>query len=68
MLARMWIKGNIHPLLVGVQTCTVTMEISVVIPQEAGSRSTSRSSYTTLGYIPKGHIILPQKHLYDHVH
>ena len=34
MLARMWSKGNTPPLLVGVQTCTATMEINVVVPQK----------------------------------
>lgn len=29
-------KRNTHPLLRGVQTCTETMEISVVVPQESG--------------------------------
>ena len=28
MLARMWNKGNTPPLLVGVQMCTATMEMS----------------------------------------
>lgn len=32
--------GGTHPLLVEVQTCTTTMEISVAVPWEAGSRST----------------------------
>jgi hypothetical protein len=29
-------KGNIHPLLVGVQASKATMEISVAVSQEAG--------------------------------
>ena len=49
MLVRMWGKG-IHPLGLGMQTCTATMEISVVFPQEAGN---SRSIYTVLGHKPK---------------
>lgn len=32
-----------------VETDTVTMEISVVVPQEAGNRSTTRSRHPTLG-------------------
>lgn len=44
-----------------------TMEISVVVLQEAENRSISRSSYTTLGHIPKGLCILPQRSLLIHV-
>jgi hypothetical protein len=51
---------DFHPLLMGMQTCVATVEINVVIPQEDENDSTSRSSYTTLGHIPKGHSILPQ--------
>lgn len=36
-------KGNAHPLLVEVQTCT-----SAVDMQEAGNRSTSRHTQTTI--------------------
>jgi hypothetical protein len=50
----MWSKGNIHQLLVGGQTCTATTEITVVVPQKDGNRSTSRSNYKTCGYIAKG--------------
>jgi hypothetical protein len=53
MTARMYNKQNIYPLLVGVQTYTATMEISVYVPQENGKISTIRSSYPTLGCIPK---------------
>jgi hypothetical protein len=34
MLARMWRKGNTPPLLVGLQACTTTLEISLVVPQK----------------------------------
>ena len=37
-------------LLVRVQTLTVSMEIILTVPEEAGSRST----YTTLRHIPEG--------------
>jgi hypothetical protein len=33
MLARMWIKGNTHTLLVGVQIWTATVEISMLVPE-----------------------------------
>lgn len=68
MLVRMWSKGNNLPFMVGVQTCTTTMEINVTVPQEAGNCSTSRPSYTNLGHTSKGHFILPQGHLLNHVH
>lgn len=49
-------------LMVGVQTCTAT----TAVPQNVGTQSTSRSSYTTLGHIPKGFVTLPQGHLLNH--
>ena len=66
--AKMWSKGNIHPLLVGMQTCTVIMEISVMVSWEYRNKSTSKSIYTTLGYMPKGCFILLKRHLLNHVH
>lgn len=68
MLGRMQRKRNTHPLLVGVQTGMTTMEISVEVPQEAGKRSTSRCSCTTLGNVRTGRYILPQRHLLAHAH
>jgi hypothetical protein len=38
MLARMWIKGNTPPLLVGLQACTTTLEISLAVPQKIGCK------------------------------
>lgn len=32
----MWSKGNTHSLLVGLYSCSTTMEISMAISQEAG--------------------------------
>ena len=34
MLARMWRKRNTPPLLVGLQACTTTLEISLAVPQK----------------------------------
>ena len=45
-------KEHTHPLLVGVQTCIATMEISVMVPQEDANQSTPRSRYTALGHLP----------------
>jgi hypothetical protein len=35
------VKANTHPLMVGLQTSIVIIEISVLVPQENGNRSTS---------------------------
>ena len=68
MLDRMWNKGNTPPLLVGVQTCTATLEISMVISQKITKQPTSRPSETAFGYIPKGFSIIPQGHVLNYVH
>ena len=36
MLVRMWIKRDTPPLLVGLQACTTTLEISLVVPHKIG--------------------------------
>jgi hypothetical protein len=57
MLARMWRKRNTPPLLVGLQACTTTLEISLVVPQKTGHSTTGRSSNTSPGHpedIPTG--------------
>lgn len=61
-------KGQNHPLLIGLQTCTATVEISKAVPQEAVNRSTSRSSYNISGHIPKRLYSLEQTHSPKHVH
>ena len=64
MLVKMWCKGtNTHPLLVGVQTCIIIMEISMVVPQEDRN-----PAILGLGHIPKGQFILPPRYLFSHVH
>ena len=68
MLVRMLGEGNTYLFLVGVQTGTVTVEISVDVSQEAENQSASRSSYTTLGHIPKGLYVLQQTYLLIQVH
>ena len=68
MLERMWSKGNTPPLLVGVQTCTVALEINMVVSLKIGNQSTSRPSNTTFGYMPKGYILTSQGHLHNYVH
>lgn len=64
MLARMWGKGNTCSLLVGLQAWTTSVEVTVVVPLEVGDRSTSRSSYTALGNVPKG--LHPAIEILDH--
>ena len=53
MLARMWRKRNTPPLLVGLQAGTVTLEISLSIPQKIGHSTTGRSRNSSPGYIPE---------------
>ena len=66
MLARMWSEGNSSPLLVGVQTCTATLEINMVVYQKIGNSSTSRPNNTTPGHRPKGHSTI-QEYLSNYV-
>jgi len=44
-------QGDTPPLLVGMQTCTTTLEINLEVSQKTRSNSTSRPGYTTPGYI-----------------
>ena len=53
MLARMCRKRNTPPLLVGVQACTTTLEISLAVPQKTGHSISWRPSYTTLSIYPE---------------
>jgi hypothetical protein len=45
----MWRKRNTSPLLVGLQACATTLEISLAVPQKIGHSSTGRSSNTSPG-------------------
>jgi hypothetical protein len=53
MLAWMWRKRDTPPLLVGLQGCTTTLEISLVVPQKTSNSSTGRSSNSSPGHIPE---------------
>ena len=53
MLVSMWNKENTPLLLVGVQTCTITLEINLAVSQKIGNSSTPRPSNSTSGHIPK---------------
>jgi hypothetical protein len=59
-LARMCSKGNTHPLLVGIQTWTTTLEINLEVSQKIGTSSTSRHIYIVPGHITKRFSTTPQ--------
>jgi hypothetical protein len=65
--SKMYGKEDTYLLLVGMQTCTTTIDIVVVVHQEARNISTSRSIYTTFGYIPKGLSILLHRYSYKFI-
>ena len=68
MLARVWHKRSTPLLLVGVQTCTTTLEINLVVPQTTVNSSTLRPSYTTPACMPKICPTITQGHLLNYVH
>ena len=53
MVVRMWGKGNTHSLLVGVQTCTATVEIGVAASQEVENNLPQDPATPLLGIYPK---------------
>ena len=53
MLVRMWRKRNTPPLLVGLQACTTTLEISLAVPQKIGHGTTGGSRNTSPGHISR---------------
>ena len=55
MLVRLWSKGNAPPLLVGLQTSTATLEITI-----AGTKLPPDRDITFLGIYPKGCSIQPK--------
>ena len=61
-------KENTPLLLIGVQTFTATLEISVAVSQKTENQPTSGPSNIILGHIPKGCSLIPQGHLLYHVH
>ena len=65
MIRAMWSKGNMPPLLVGVQTGTPAMEINMAVPQKEPMYL--KVHQTTFGHIPKWHFVLPQGHLLIHL-
>ena len=61
-------QGNTPVLVVGVQTSIVILEVSVVVSQKNANRSTTKPSYTALGHIPKGCLVLSQGHIPNYAH
>ena len=54
VLVRMWRKGNLGALLVGMQTGTATVEISMEVPQKIENRTATWSSNSTSAYLSGG--------------
>jgi hypothetical protein len=52
MLTRMLRKRNTPPLLVGLQACTTTLEISLAVPQIIGHSTMGAYHNTSPGHIP----------------
>ena len=53
MLGRMWRKSNTPPLLVGLQTGTNTVEISLLVPQKLDIVLPEGPTIPLLGIYPK---------------
>jgi len=53
MLASMWRKRNNPPLLVGLQACTTTLEISLVVSQKIGHSIPEYPAIPLLGIYPE---------------
>ena len=53
MLESMWSEGNTPPLLVGIQTCTTTLKIGMMVSQKVGNQPSSGPSNTTFGHTQK---------------
>ena len=53
MPERIWRKGNTPPLLVGVPTCTITLEISMVTLKKMGMSLPQDPAIPLLGICPK---------------
>ena len=62
------ITGNTLALLVGVQTGTAPLDITMAISQKIRKQPTSRLSNTTFGYVSKRCSIVPQGHGFNYVH
>ena len=61
-------EGNTPALLVGVQTGTASLDVSVENFQKITKQPSSRPSNTTFGSISKGCSIVHQGHVLSYVH
>jgi hypothetical protein len=68
MLARMWRKRNTLLLLVGLQACTTTLVVNLVLPQKIGHSTTRRTSNTPPGHITQKMFQLVIRKHAPHVH
>jgi hypothetical protein len=68
MLVRMWSMENTPPLLVGLQTYTITVEINLLDSQKIGNSSTLRPIYITHEHITKTCSSIPQGHVLNYFH
>ena len=66
----MWDKGNTPALLVGVQTCTATLTINMVLLRKLGINLPQDPVIPLLGIKPRyqGFSFIPQGHLLNCVH
>jgi hypothetical protein len=53
MLVRIWSKGNTPQLLVGVQTCTDTMDINMMVPPKVQIHQHQGPATSLMGIYPK---------------
>ena len=68
MLVRMRRKRNTPPLLVGLQACTTTLEISLEFPQKIGHSTTGGSRSTSPGHISIRCPNLEEGHMLHYAH
>ena len=68
MLVRSESKGNTLPLLVGVQTCTASLEINLAVLYKIGNRFSSSPRCSIPGHIVKRCSAIPQGHLLNSVY
>ena len=55
-------------LMVGVQTGTTPLDITMLIFKKIMKQPSSRHRNTTFGYMPKGCSIIPQGHVHNYVY
>jgi hypothetical protein len=68
LLARIWIEQG-EFIFIGVQACTATLEINMVVPQKIENQTTTKPSYKILGHIPLPTNLYPVTgHLPNYVH